>query len=51
VEGLRFLGCGFGQGYFFSPPVPAAEFARLLARSASGHTPVRSDRIVTKATA
>jgi EAL domain-containing protein (putative c-di-GMP-specific phosphodiesterase class I) len=51
VEGLRFLGCGFGQGYFFSPPVPAAEFARLLARSASGQTPVRSDRIVTKATA
>jgi EAL domain-containing protein (putative c-di-GMP-specific phosphodiesterase class I) len=51
VEGLRFLGCGFGQGYFFSRPVPAAEFARLLARPVSAHTPVRTDRIVTKATA
>ena len=45
VEGLRFLGCGLGQGYFFSPPVPAEEFARLLARPVSGQTPVRSDRI------
>jgi EAL domain-containing protein (putative c-di-GMP-specific phosphodiesterase class I) len=51
VEGLRFLGCGLGQGYFFSPPVPAEEFARLLARPLGGQTPVRSDPIAAKASA
>jgi diguanylate cyclase (GGDEF)-like protein len=51
VEGLRFLGCGFGQGYFFSPPVPAEEFAKLLAQAASGHAPGQSDRIAAKASA
>jgi diguanylate cyclase (GGDEF)-like protein len=51
VEGLRFLGCGFGQGYFFSPPLPAEEFAKLLAQPVSGHAPGRSDRMVAKASA
>jgi diguanylate cyclase (GGDEF)-like protein/PAS domain S-box-containing protein len=27
---LQHLGCDFGQGYFFSTPVPACEFGRLL---------------------
>lgn len=27
---LRSLGCHFGQGYFFSPPIPAADFEALL---------------------
>ena len=31
VEGLRFLGCKFGQGYHFSRPLPATEFSALLA--------------------
>jgi EAL domain-containing protein (putative c-di-GMP-specific phosphodiesterase class I) len=32
VEGLRFLGCEFGQGYFFARPLTAAEFGQLLVR-------------------
>ena len=31
-ELLRSLGCRMGQGYLFSPPVPAAEFRELLTR-------------------
>jgi EAL domain-containing protein (putative c-di-GMP-specific phosphodiesterase class I) len=31
---LRQLGCGFGQGFLFSAPVPAAEVEALVA---SGH--------------
>jgi len=30
LDYLRELGCGIVQGYFFSPAVPAVEFARLL---------------------
>ena len=30
---LRALRCGFGQGYFFSRPVPADELAPLLLRA------------------
>jgi diguanylate cyclase len=30
---LRQLGCGAGQGYFFSGPVPAPEMRRLLAEA------------------
>jgi diguanylate cyclase (GGDEF)-like protein/PAS domain S-box-containing protein len=28
---LRFLGCAMGQGYYFAPPLPAQDIARLLA--------------------
>ena len=31
LERLRHLGCDLGQGYFFSPAVPAGEVAALLA--------------------
>ncbi len=30
AERLRELGCDLGQGYLFSPPVPAEKTARLL---------------------
>jgi EAL domain-containing protein (putative c-di-GMP-specific phosphodiesterase class I) len=33
LEVLRLLGCTFGQGYFFSRPVEAAEFGSLLDRA------------------
>ncbi len=29
---LRYLGCSMGQGYFFSPPLPAADVTKLLAQ-------------------
>ena len=32
---LRELGCGLGQGFYISYPVPAAEFERLIAASAA----------------
>jgi diguanylate cyclase (GGDEF)-like protein len=45
VEGLRFLGCPSGQGYFFSRPVPAAEFDQLLRRPLGSPTPAHVRRI------
>ena len=30
LQQLKSLGCKLGQGYLFSPPVPAAEFEELL---------------------
>lgn len=41
---LREMGCGYGQGYFFSRPVPAADFASLVQRLHAGHgnSPVRT---------
>jgi len=30
VQCLQKLGCDLLQGYYFSPPVPAAEFEQLL---------------------
>jgi predicted signal transduction protein with EAL and GGDEF domain len=32
LEHLRALGCEVGQGYLFSPAVPAGEVAAMLAR-------------------
>lgn len=34
---LRKIGCDFGQGYLFSPPVPAEEFEALLTRKYRRH--------------
>jgi diguanylate cyclase (GGDEF)-like protein len=36
VEGLRFLGCSYGQGYHFSRPLPAAQFTALLGQPLPG---------------
>ena len=33
---LKSLGCGRGQGYLFSPPVPAAQFEELLRAQKAG---------------
>lgn len=33
---LKSLGCGRGQGYLFSPPVPAAQFEELLREQKAG---------------
>jgi EAL domain-containing protein (putative c-di-GMP-specific phosphodiesterase class I) len=30
VAELRKLGCGFAQGFYYSPPVPAAEITSML---------------------
>ncbi len=38
---VRDQGCGLAQGYYFSPPVPAEDFAGLLAKE--GRTPFPSD--------
>jgi diguanylate cyclase (GGDEF)-like protein/PAS domain S-box-containing protein len=35
VAALRGLGCGFAQGYYFSPPLTAGDFAALLEQRAS----------------
>jgi diguanylate cyclase (GGDEF)-like protein/PAS domain S-box-containing protein len=35
VEALRALGCGFAQGFYFSPPLTADEFAALLEERAA----------------
>jgi diguanylate cyclase (GGDEF)-like protein len=45
VEGLRFLGCPSGQGYFFSHPVPAADFDQLLLRPLGSPTPAHVRRV------
>lgn len=36
VAFLQSLDCGFGQGYFFSRPIPADEATRLLDGVAAG---------------
>ena len=46
VTKLRSLGCEFGQGYFFSRPVPAADAETLLIESAgSGVTTLLGDNV------
>jgi EAL domain-containing protein (putative c-di-GMP-specific phosphodiesterase class I) len=39
LEFLKSLGCDEYQGYYFSPAVPAQDFAVLLGRSVLGHRP------------
>ncbi len=43
VEGLRFLGCTYGQGYHFSRPLPAAQFTALLTQGLPGDLSPRED--------
>ena len=43
VEGLRFLGCTYGQGYHFSRPLPAAQFTALLTQVRPGELAPRED--------
>jgi EAL domain-containing protein (putative c-di-GMP-specific phosphodiesterase class I) len=45
VGRLQKLGCGVGQGYYFSPPLRAAEFGELLARH-FGRAAARPARLV-----
>lgn len=33
---LKEMGCGFGQGYYYSRPVPAEEFERILKQGING---------------
>ncbi len=37
---LKSLGCRLGQGYLFSPPVPAERFAELLKNESRGETAI-----------
>jgi EAL domain-containing protein (putative c-di-GMP-specific phosphodiesterase class I) len=39
VEGLRALGCRFGQGFYFAKPLPADEIDELLSRLSPSEPP------------
>ena len=43
VDGLRSLGCEYGQGFFFARPVPAEGMDQLLPLMASGALVARAD--------
>jgi len=46
VEKLRDLGCQFGQGFYFSRPVPAHEAADMIKNGeAASETNTRSDEV------
>jgi diguanylate cyclase (GGDEF)-like protein/PAS domain S-box-containing protein len=42
-EALKNLGCAFGQGYFFSPPLPAAAASQLLRQQSPAAQPTVAD--------
>jgi EAL domain-containing protein (putative c-di-GMP-specific phosphodiesterase class I)/GGDEF domain-containing protein len=50
VDTLRALGCAVFQGYFFAPPMPAAEFAAKVAEGAwpATEAPVRRETVPVK---
>jgi EAL domain-containing protein (putative c-di-GMP-specific phosphodiesterase class I) len=39
ADALRRLGCSYGQGYYFSPPVPADQIENLLRSPATAQLP------------
>jgi diguanylate cyclase (GGDEF)-like protein/PAS domain S-box-containing protein len=45
VDGLRALGCGYGQGFLFARPVAADEMERLLPLMASGELSNATDLV------
>jgi diguanylate cyclase (GGDEF)-like protein len=43
MDSLRFLGCNYGQGYLFAPPMPAHQVPKWLARNKNvNHFKLRS---------
>ena len=43
LEHLRMIGCDYVQGYFFSKPLPCAEFEKLLEMEISQYTALSKD--------
>jgi EAL domain-containing protein (putative c-di-GMP-specific phosphodiesterase class I) len=46
ADGLRSLGCGYGQGFFFARPVGPDDMERLLPLMASGELSAQGQEIV-----